>query len=317
MKSQHLLLALAINLGAGTNWVGSKVAVEHFPPLFSVGLRFTVMAILLVGFAKIVRGQMRNIFLVAFTLGVLQFGFMFVALDRSADVSSLAIANQLYIPFSVILAVIFLGERVGWRRTTAIVLAFAGVVVMSFDPFVLSQLDALGLVILAALALSVATILMRRLKGVRVFEMQFWLSAMAAPQLFILSLILEDGQWQALTGAPLIGYAAIGYGLIAGGLFFHAGWYYLLRRYPVSTVGPMMLLMPVIGVLAGVGYYGDVLTTKMMIGGLLTFSGVAIITFRSGGVGGEVDFDKSTTSPVSDSETADRASPRNPASEPR
>lgn len=310
MKPQHLFFALIVNIGAGTNWVGSKIVVEHFPPLFSVTLRFAVMAILLAGFAKIFRGQMRNIFLVAFTLGVLQFGFMFVALDRSADVSSLAITNQLYIPFSVILAVLFLGERVGWRRSVATVLAFGGVVVMGFDPFILSQLDAMGLVILAALALSAASILMRRLEGVRVFEMQFWLAVMAAPQLFILSLILEDGQWQALTGSPAIGYAALGYGLIAGGLFFHAGWYYLLRRYPVSTVGPFMLLMPVIGVLSGVGYYGDVLTLQMILGGALTFSGVAIITLRSGGVGGEVDFDKRAAVPMSDGEAAAPPSPR-------
>lgn len=301
MKPQHLIFALIVNIGAGTNWVGSKIVVEHFPPLFSVTLRFAVIAILLAGFAKIIRGQMRDIFLVAFFLGVLQFGFMFVALDRSADVASLAIANQLYVPFSMILAVIFLGERVGWRRTAATVLAFGGVLVLSFDPFVLTQLDAIAMVIVAALGLAAASIFMRRLKGVRVFELQFWLAAMAAPQLFVVSLILEDGQWQALTGAPLIGYAALGYGLIAGGLFFHAGWYYLLRRYPVSSVGPFMLLMPVIGVLSGVAYYGDVLTLQMLIGAALTFSGVAIITIRSlGGVGGEVDFDKQVAVAASD-----------------
>lgn len=316
MKPQHLILALIVNIGAGTNWVGAKIVVEHFPPLFSVSLRFAVIAVLLAGFAKIFRGQMRNIFLIAFTLGVLQFGFMFVALDRSADVSSLAITNQLYVPFAVILAVLFLGERVGWRRITAMALAFGGVIVMSFDPFLFSQLDALGLVVLAALALSVASILMRRLKGVRVFEMQFWLAAISAPQLFVLSLILEDGQWQALTGSAMIGYAAIGYGLIAGGLFFHAGWYYLLRRYPVGTVGPFMLLMPVIGVLSGVGYYGDVLTLQMILGGALTLSGVAIITLR-GGVGGEVDFDKQPAVPVVDAETDARPSPQTPAGEGR
>ncbi len=311
MKPQHLIFALIVNVGAGTNWVGSKIVVEHFPPLFSVTLRFAVIAILLAGFAKVIHGQMRNRFLVAFFLGVLQFGFMFVALDRSADVASLAIANQLYVPFSMILAVLFLGERVGWRRTAATVLAFGGVLVLSFDPFVLTQLDAIALVVVAALGLSAASIFMRRLKGVRVFEMQFWLAAMAAPQLFVVSLILEDGQWQALTGSPLIGYAALGYGLIAGGLFFHAGWYYLLRRYPVSTVGPFMLLMPVIGVLSGVAYYGDVLTLQMLIGAALTFSGVAIITFRSiGGIGGEVDFDKRGAVSVSERGTAASPSPR-------
>lgn len=307
MKPQHVIFALIINIGAGTNWVGSKIVVEHFPALFSVTLRFAVMAILLAGFAKIIRGQMRDIFLATFFLGVLQFGFMFVALERSEDVASLAIANQLYVPFSMILAVIFLGERVGWRRATATALAFAGVIVLSFDPFVLTQLDSIVLVLLSAMGLSAASIFMRRLKGVRVFEMQFWLAAMAAPQLFVLSLIFEDGQWQALTGAPLIGYAAIGYGLIAGALFFHAGWYYLLRRYPVSTVGPFMLLMPLIGVFSGVAYYGDILTKQMILGGLLTFSGVAIITFRSGGgAGGEVDFDKQAAVPSPERETAPR-----------
>ena len=130
---------------------------------------------------------------------------------------------------------------------------------------------------------------------------------MAAPQLFVASLILEDGQWEALTGSAFIGYAAIGYGLIAGGLFFHAGWYYLLRRYPVSTVGPFMLLMPLIGVFSGMAYYGDILTKQMIFGGLLTFSGVAIITFRSGGgAGGEVDFDKKVAAESADDEAAPR-----------
>ena len=90
------------------------------------------------------------------------------------------------------------------------------------------------------------------------------------------------------------------------------------KREATTFLGTLTMMLGVtLTVLAGVGYYGDVLTIQMVIGGLLTFSGVAIITFRSGGVGGEVDFDKGATSPVSGGETADRASPRSPAGEPR
>jgi O-acetylserine/cysteine efflux transporter len=64
----------------------------------------------------------------------------------------------------------------------------------------------------------------------------------------------------------------------------------LLRRYPVATVNPFMLLMPVVGVLSGVLVYGDMLTWRIFVGGVLTLAGVAVILLRSD-VAGEADFD--------------------------
>ncbi len=291
MKLKHLLFALLVNTGSGTNWVGGKLVTDHFPPLFSVGARFVILAVVLAGFARIIHGQMRTVLAIAIVLGVMQFGFMFVALDWAEDVSPLVIANQIYVPFSTILALFFLGERVGWRRTAAIAIAFSGVLVMGFEPSVFRQWDALLLVIASAMSLSVASILMRRLRGVRVFELQFWIAILAAPQMFLLSWIFESGQIESALNAPLIGYGAFLYGLFVGSFLFHAGWYFLLRRYPVATVNPFMLLMPVVGVLSGVLVYGDMLTWRIFVGGVLTLAGVAVILLRSD-VAGEADLDK-------------------------
>ncbi len=292
MRPQHLIFALVVAGTAGTNWVASKIAVDTLPPFLTVAMRFGILTILLLPFARVFRGQMFNVFMAAVTLGVLQFGFMFLSLSLAEDVSTLAIANQLYVPFSTIVGVVFLGERVGWVRSTAIAGAFGGVVVMGFDPGAFRHVDALFFVVLSALSLAFSSLFMRKLSGIAVFQLQFWISCLAAPQMLVLSLIFELDRWAVVPGAPPEAWYAFVYTIVVGTVF-HAGWYYLLRRYPVSTVAPLMLLLPLVGIATGILVYGDVLTVQIAIGGAITLGGVAIIVFRSReGGGGEVDFDK-------------------------
>ena len=294
MRPQHLIFALVMAATAGTNWVASKIAVDTLPPFLTVAMRFAILSVALSPFARVFKGQMLNVFLVAVTLGVMQFGFMFKSLSISEDVSTMAITNQLYVPFSTILGIIFLGERIGWVRSVAIAIAFGGVVVMGFDPGAFRQLDAMMFVTLSAVSLSISSLFMRKLSGITVFQLQFWLSFFAAPQMLALSLIFEFDLWAAVPNAGALAWYGFVYTIFVGTLF-HAGWYYLLRRYPVSTVAPLMLMLPVFGIGSGIIVYGDVLSTQIALGGALTLIGVAIIVFRTReGEGGEVDFDKST-----------------------
>jgi O-acetylserine/cysteine efflux transporter len=53
-----------------------------------------------------------------------------------------------------------------------------------------------------------------------------------------------------------------------------------MRRYNVNQVMPFTLLVPVFGVLSGVVFFDDRLTLPMLIGGLGTILGVAIIVVR-------------------------------------
>ncbi|MDA0367787.1 MAG: EamA family transporter [Proteobacteria bacterium] len=292
MRPQHLVFALLMAAAAGTNWVASKIAVDTLPPFLTVAMRFGILTVVLLPFARIFPGQMRNVFLVSVTLGVMQFGFMFQSLSLADDVSTMAITNQLYVPFSTIMGIVFLGERIGLVRSLAIAVAFAGVVVMGFDPAAFRQIDAMLFVTLSAMSLAVSSLFMRKLDGITVFQLQFWLAALAAPQMLVLSLIFEYDRWASVPDASTVAWSAFVYTIFVGTLF-HAGWYFLLRRYPVSTVAPLMLLLPVFGIGSGIAVYGDVLTPQVSLGGALTLVGVAIIVFRTReGVGGEIDFDK-------------------------
>ncbi|CDH46601.1 Permease of the drug/metabolite transporter (DMT) superfamily [Candidatus Contendobacter odensis Run_B_J11] len=278
MKPGDLALVLLANAAWSLNFLAGKAGVEHFPPLLFTALRFAILLFVLLPWLRWLPGKMRQVLEISFLLGVLHFGMIFVGLKASGDIASVAIASQLYVPFSALLAVIWLGERLDHRRGAGIAAAFAGVLVIGFDPTVLAHLDALAWIASAALVMAVATILMRRLVGVSVFALQAWIGAVATPCLLILSLLLEQGQMAALHSASWLNFATPFYSAIGASLVGHGIVYHLLTRYPVSLITPLLLLAPVLAVIFGVLLWGDVLTWKLILGGVMTLVGIAVIT---------------------------------------
>ena len=275
-----LTLALLANLAWSLNFLAGKIGVGHFPPLLFTTLRFSVLLLVLLPWLRWLPGRMRPVLVISVLLGVLHFGMVFTGLAASGDIASVAIATQLYVPFSALLAVPWLGERLDRQRAAGIVAALGGVLVIGFDPLVFRHLDALAWITGASLVMAVATILMRRLSNVGVLTLQAWIGAVATPSLLLLSLLLEQGQMAALRSAGWLDLAAPAYSAIGASLVGHGIVYHLLTRYPVGLITPLMLLTPVLAVLFGVLFWGDQPTWKLLLGGLLTLIGITVITVR-------------------------------------
>ena len=208
MKPGDLLLALLANTAWAFNFVAGKAGVEHFQPFLFTALRFGLLLLVLLPLLRWIPGRMGRIFGIGLVQGVLHFGFIFAGLKASGDISSVAIAAQLYVPFSALLALILLGEKLSRRHWLGIASAFAGVLAIGFDPIVFHHLDALLLITAGALAMAVATIQMRQLRGVSVFVLQGWIAVCATPTLALLSLLFERNQWQTLQTATWLDLAA-------------------------------------------------------------------------------------------------------------
>ena len=277
MKFHHFALAVLVNLIFGFNFVAVKIGVAHFEPFFFTLLRFVIVGAVLAAFIRVERGRMRQIALVAVAVGVFHFGAMFTAVDIVGGVSAIAIAAQIHVPISIILAVAILGEWFGWRRSAGIALAFGGVVVVGFDPSIIEHPVALAFVLVGALAFSIGTILVRRLRGVAVFNLQGWIAVIAAPQLLVISLTVETGQLEALRTAEWPSMTGLVYVALLSTLIGHVGWFYLLRHYPVSLISPFLLLTPLFGVAGGVVLLHDALTWELIVGGGVTIAGVAML----------------------------------------
>ncbi|HEX7776685.1 MAG TPA: DMT family transporter [Parvibaculum sp.] len=279
MTPQHLAFMMFINLVWGFALVAAKVSLGHFPPLMFTALRFTLIVAVLFPFLKIHEGRMKQVLIIALCAGPLGFGFFFMGVALS-NPSVVAVISQLGVPFSTIMSVLFLKEEVHWRRWTGIALSFLGVMIISFDPTVLHFLAGIVFVVISALIGSVGTIFQRQIRNVGVFQMQAWIALVAAPVMIAASLLLEHDQLRLLGDASLRQWAGIFYVAFASSLIGHAGIYYLLQRYEVTQTAPLTLLSPIFTVIFSVLLLGDVLTVRMIVGALIAFSGVLIVSLR-------------------------------------
>ena len=280
MRMSHLLLAALVCVAWGLNAVAAKIGVTYIPPVFFTGLRFVFVLICLASWLKPVPGKWAALVPAVFFMGGLHFALIFTG-AKFSDASTMAIVNQLYVPISVLLAMLWLGENVPLRRWLGIALAFCGVIVFSLDASVASHLFGVFLLVLDAISMAIGTVLLRRLSGVSPFVMQAWMAALGIPFLFATSLIFETGQLAAVAGAPWQAWAALAYTVIAGSLIGHTGYYILLQHYEVSLVGSVLLLGPAIGVLGGVAILSEPFTPMIVLGAAMTLMGVAIVLRRA------------------------------------
>ncbi len=281
MSASHLAVAVLVNLMWGLNIIASKIAIDHLQPLTAGALRMTAVLAITFPWLRIMPGRMKWLALVGLLNGLLFIVAINTSLKVADNVGALAVASQLGVPISLILGVILFKERIAITRILAIVIAFAGVAVLGFDPAIAHERVGLLLTILACCFWSLSTLMFRKLIGVPVLTTYAWISAFSALPLLALALVVEpDSVWSTgviSTQALLaILFSALGSTVIGQG-----GMAWLLQRHPVSTVAPMTLAAPLIATVSSVIWFHTHVTTQMWVGGLMTLVGVAIITIRT------------------------------------
>ena len=279
MKIHDLVFTVFVMVLWGLNFIAAKLGIEEIPPIFLIGLRFTLVALLLVWFVRPPWEKMGRIVALSVTLGGLHFSLMFTGM-KGVDASTAAVAIQLQVPFAAALSVLVYKDTLGWRRLLGMALAFIGIVFIAGEPRVTENLGSLALILVAAMVWAVANIQTKEIGAINGFALNAWIALLAAPQLFISSFLFEQNQWQALRDASWIGWSAVLYMAVFVTIIGYGLWYRLLALYPINQLMPFTLLVPVFGILAGVLVLGDPLTWRIMLGSVLTVAGVGVIVLR-------------------------------------
>ncbi len=281
MLPRHIALMALVQVLWGVNFAIAKFGIDYFAPIFFVALRFTLVAVLLVfvvGLPK--RAMLRQLIPLSVTMGVMHFILIFLGM-KNLDAATSSIAVQLQNPFAAILAAIFLGETLGWRRILGMVIAFAGVLLIAGEPRFSENPWPLLAVIGAALVWAIGNVQVKSLgDGIDAVTLNGWIAILAAPQLLLASWLIEGPQWSHIPEVGWQGWASLLFQAIVIAIFTYWIWYNMMRRYPVNQVMPFTLLLPMIGVAAGAVLRGEDITWQMVVGGLATVAGVAIIVIR-------------------------------------
>lgn len=279
MPLKDIGIGLFVTFVWGLNFPIGKIAVTEFPPIFMLAVRFGLVGLLLVFLLPVPYGRLKRLYLLSLSLGVLHFATMFTGL-RMVDTSTAAICSQLQAPSSLLLGMALFGERPGWKRCFGLVLAFAGIVVVAGEPRLFDSLLGVGLIVFAAFLWAVAAMQSKNLGDLSPLQTNAWMGLFTAPQLMLLSFLVEEGQLEAVRNASWLGWSSILYMAVLVTILGYGMWYGLLRRHAVNSVMPFVLLVPIFGILSGILLLGDPVTPQFLGGCFLTIVGVAIIILQ-------------------------------------
>jgi len=282
MPLRSFLLFAAICLVWAMNMVVSRVMVEDLavPPLFYAALRSGLGAVVLLPWLRPVPANLLKVLLVTFATSGGAFALLFMGL-RTTSPSAASVIGLSAAPLTVLFAVLFLGERVHWRRAVGIALAFTGVVVAVADPagWRGGAGEGLLLVLASAVVGALGAVFIKQLP-LSPLRLQAWGTLGSVTMLLPLSLVLED--------TPVAASLAAGWELVAALLFSglvvsvgaHTLYFRMLQRFDANLVAPLTLMTPVFTIVLGVVITGDAVSLRLLAGGAIAAAGVLVILVR-------------------------------------
>ena len=224
--------------------------------------------------------MMIKLFLLGNLIGGIQFALVFIGMDMTNHVSAMSVVVQMNIPITLIMAHFFLGERMSYWRTSGVIVAFLGVLIITLEPEILEEGIVVVIILAATTFYSIGVIMMRKFKDIPVFQTQAWISFYSIPTFAVMTLIFEDSQVDQVMNLNYVGILMVLYTSIFSTIVGYGGMNYLLRRYPVTLISPFMVSVPVFATIGSVIFLGETLSTKFIVGSFVTLSGLGIIHYR-------------------------------------
>jgi O-acetylserine/cysteine efflux transporter len=277
MTPRDSAIAVAITATWGLNFVIGKWALAELPPILTMTLRFVLVAVLLLPFVRTPWADLRRIAGLAFTLGLVHFSLMFSGLV-GVDAGLASIIAQSQVPFTALLAAIFLRDMPRPRQWLGMALAFFGIWLAVGEPRAGGAAIDILLMLAGSCVWAIANFQMKALGHVDGFSLNAYMALFTVPMLACASAVLETGQIEAMASASLWAWGGVVYMACIITIVTYWAWYRLLRRYSVGIVVPYSLLIPIFGVLAGVVLMGDPFGWQSLAGAAATVAGVAAVT---------------------------------------
>jgi O-acetylserine/cysteine efflux transporter len=274
------LLVFVCVVWASSNVVG-KLLISGLgaPPLFVAAARFTVVTLATAPWLFPAPAKVWRLIVVGLLMGAGAFGLLFVGL-RTATPSGAAIVAQLGAPMTTLLSVLFLGERIHWRRGLGIGLTVIGVVIVMWKPGGVSLSFGLLMVAASALAGSFGAVMLKHMEGVRPLQFQAWVGFASLWPMAAASALFEHGQMQVLHASPWGFVAGVLYTGLVVSVVAHTAYYGLIQRYEANLLQPLTLMTPLGTIAMGILITHDSFDARLVLGAVIALAGVLVIALR-------------------------------------
>ena len=283
MTLRDSLIAALVPIFLGFGFVIAKPAMDHFPPILLMGLRFTFAASILIWWFPIPKKYLKKIFIASLVANTLQYSITYSGLNL-IDASAAVLLVQTEVPFGVIFAFFLLREKPTIRSLVGITIAFIGVYILTGSPNLDGKFIGISLTILGSAIWALGQVMVKPLsKEINPLALVAWLALFSGPLLITISSIIDGDTIYYLKNANKYSWLIAFYlGFIMQPITYGC-FYYVLKNNPLYKVLPIVTMgIPLTGLLAAIFLLGEKPTLELFIGGIIILIGVIIIIFNLG-----------------------------------
>ena len=248
----------------------------QFPPIFLMAVALWTTAVVMQFYAPGTpkTGHWRGAAIALFAVS-LQSALIFKGLS-GLDASTGGLLSQVQVPMAIFAAWALATEPVKWGKLVPIGIAFLGVAIIIGLPTDTPPVVPTLIMLAGTVAWGIGQAMIAKYGQDNSDLLLKRTSLHGAIQLTIMSMVLESGQWNAVLTANAVHWAGLVYNSVIGFAVAYVIWYGLLKRNPVSSVSPFIMVIPVVTVVTAALFLGDRLEMAELIGGALILLGVAL-----------------------------------------
>ncbi len=281
MTIKEHLLALAVVLIWGFNFVVIRWGIEDVHPMTMTLLRFLLTAIPMVFFIKKPDIPMRYVMIYGVLFGAGVWGVANVAIFLGTPAGMASLLLQMSPFLTVLAAVMVFKETLTTKQWAGMIIALFGFLAICL--FKSDNLSYVGMELMAVSAFfwTLCNMIIKMTKPKDVVSFTVWSSLFVPVPILILSFVytLFYGlELTTLVQLPNIkGWISIVFQALVVTLFGYAVWTQLISRHGLSMVVPYSLLVPISGLFFGWLLYDEVLTNVEIIGSGLVLIGLIVL----------------------------------------
>lgn len=278
MKLRDTLLAILVTAIWGLNFSVIKLGLQSTDPFVLAGIRFTLSALPAVLFIRRPAVPLSHLAAYGLLFGVGLWGIVNLGIQAGLSAGIASLVLQFSAVLTILLGAAVFSEAVSRYQFAGIAISLLGLACVIAITDGSATPAGIALVIVGALAWSGANLVIK-LSGTReVLAFLVWSSLFSPLPLFAIAWLQHGAAVYAATFAHFDGKAvfSILFQVYPTTLFGYGVWNLLLRKYPVSTVAPLSLLVPIFGMLGSALIFGEPIGPLKLLATALIVLGLAV-----------------------------------------
>lgn len=281
MRMSHLIIAVMVTAIWGVSFSSIKLGVGNTDPFILAAFRFVFAVFPVIFFVPKPDVPLKWVAMYGLTFGCGVWGGvnLGIQLGVSAGVASLVLQLSAFI--SVILGYVFLQETITRSKLLGFIVSLVGLfLIFRITDGSISIVGVLT-VLVGAVFWGLSNIIIKKSGVKKVFSFLVWGSLFAPLPLFLMAYFSGGAvvYEQLLDSINIWVVGAVLFQAYIATLIGFVFWNYLLSLYPVSSVAPLSLLVPVWGFLASSAFFGEAIGWGKLVASALILVGLLISLF--------------------------------------